>query len=177
MMLLIEGQFVNSLLPFPSISGFLPWEPARKPAGRAPFRKAMAAFTLAEVLAALAVLALTAVVITQAMLQLNRRAAISRVMNAAKAEALSRIEEVSQLSYSPDATPAVIPTLLNVGTTTTAVDLGSSATGLGSIPGTATWTVAKVANTDNTLSVNCTISYKYFNKNHSYALFTYKAPD
>jgi hypothetical protein len=128
-------------------------------------------------LVALTVLALTAVVVTEAFLQLNRRAAISRITNAAKAEALSRIEEVAQLSYDPDATPAVVPTLLTVGTSTTAVDLGSSATGLGSIPGTATWTVAKVTGTDDTLSVKCTISCKYLNRNLSYALFTYKAPD
>ena len=125
----------------------------------------------------LAVLALCAVVVTQALLRLNRQAAISRVMNAAKAEALSRIQEVSQCSYNPDANPAVIPALLTAGTTTSAVDLGSNLTGLGSIPGTATWTVTSVAAAPKTLSVQCTISYKYYGKNLSYALFTYKSPD
>jgi hypothetical protein len=125
----------------------------------------------------LAVLALCSVIVTQALLRLNRQAAISRVMNAAKAEALSRIQEVSQCSYSPDANPAVVPSLLAVGTTTSAVDLGSSLTGLGSIPGTATWTVASVASAPKTLSVHCTIAYKYFGKNLSYDLFTYKSPD
>jgi hypothetical protein len=126
---------------------------------------------------ALTVLALTAVTVTQAFLMLNRRAAVSRIITGAKAEALSRIEEVTQLSYQPDATPPVIPTLLAVGTTTSAVDLGSSSTGLGSVPGTATWTVAKVTGTDNTLSVKCTITCKYLNRNLTYALYTYKAQD
>ena len=127
-------------------------------------------------LVALTVLILCAVVVTQALLRLNRQAAISRLENAAKAEALSRIQQVSQCSYNPDANPAVVPTILATGTTTTAVDLGSSATGVGSIPGTATWTVASVSGTE-TLSVRCTITYKYLGKNLSYELFTYKSPD
>jgi hypothetical protein len=125
----------------------------------------------------MAVLALCAVSVTQALLRLNRQAAISRVMNAAKAEALSRIQQVSQCSYNPDANPAVVPALLTVGTTTTAVDLGSNLTGLGSIPGTATWTVAAVAANPKILSVHCTITYKYLSRNLSYDLFTYKSPD
>jgi len=123
---------------------------------------------------AMAVLAICAVAVTQALLQINRQAAISRVTNAAKAEALSRIQQVSQCSYNPDAVPPVVPTLLTVGTTTQAVDLGSNLTGLGSVPGTATWTVASVA---GILSVKCTIKYQYLNKNLSYELFTYKSPD
>lgn len=126
---------------------------------------------------AMGVLVMTAVAVTQAMLQINRRAAIARVMNAAKAEALSRIQQVSQASYNPDATPAVVPTILNTGTTTASVDLGSSLTGLGSIPGTATWTVATLASNPKIRSVRCTITYKYLNKNLSYELFTYKSPD
>ncbi len=126
---------------------------------------------------AVTVLVLTAIVVTQALLQLNRQAAISRVMNAAKAEALSRIQQVSQLSYNPEATPPVIPTILATGTTTQAIDLGSSLTGLGSIPGTATWKVANVSGTSNLLSVQCTITYKYLSRNLSYELFTYKSAD
>lgn len=139
-------------------------------------RKNRAGFTLVEVMVALMVLVISAVAITQALLQLNRRAAISRIMNAAKAEALSRIQQVSQCSYDPAAKPAVIPTLLATGTTTQVVDLGSSLTGLGSIPGTATWTVTNLSTT-NVLSVRCTIAYKYLGKNLSYELFTYKSPD
>lgn len=126
---------------------------------------------------AVSVLALTAVAITQTLLQLNRQAAISRVANAAKAEALSRIQQVSQCAYAPDALPPVIPTILKVGTTTTAVDLGSNLTGLGSIPGTATWTVAALPGDANILSVKCTIAYKYLSRNLSYELFTYKSED
>lgn len=126
---------------------------------------------------AAAILALTTVTATQALLQLNRQAATVRVMNAAKAEALSRIQQVSQCAYDPSATPAVIPALLAVGTTTQAVDLGSTSTDLGSIPGTATWTVTNVSGDSNILSVRCTIKYKYLNKDLSYELFTYKSPD
>jgi hypothetical protein len=126
---------------------------------------------------AVVVLVLTAVTVTQALLQLNRQAAISRVTNAAKAEALSRIQQVSQCAYNPDATPPVIPSILNTGTTTQAVDLGSNLTGLGSIPGTATWTVATLPGGSNIRSVQCTITYRYFGKNLSYELFTYKSPD
>lgn len=136
-----------------------------------------AGFTLVEVMVASAVLALTAISATQALLQINRQAAISRVSNAAKAEALSRIQQVSQCAYDPDALPPVIPSILTVGTTTQAVDLGSTLTNLGSIPGTATWTVASVAGGAGILSVRCTITYRYLNRNLSYELFTYKAPD
>jgi type II secretory pathway pseudopilin PulG len=130
-----------------------------------------------EVMVAVSVLALCAVSVTQALLQINRRAAISRVTNAAKAEALSRIQQVSQWAYNPEATPEVIPTALTVGTTTEAIDLGSNATDLGSIPGTAVWTVTRISVVSKILSVRCTINYKYLSKNLSYELFTYKAPD
>lgn len=126
---------------------------------------------------AMGVLVFSAVAVTQALLQINRRAAIARVMNAAKAEALSRIQQVAQASYNPDAAPPVIPDILKTGTTTTSVDLGSSLTGLGTIPGTATWTVATAASNPKILTVRCNISYKYLNKNLSYELFTYKSPD
>ncbi len=151
-------------------------EQARPEAPRAP-RNHRAAFTLVEVMVAGVLLVLTAVTVTQALLQLNRQAAISRVKNAAKAEALSRIQQVSQCAYSPDALPAVIPTILNIGTTTQAIDLGSTLTDLGSIPGTATWAVSTVAGTAKILSVRSTITYKYFGKSQSYELFTYKSPD
>jgi hypothetical protein len=123
------------------------------------------------------VLVLTAVGVTQALLQLNRQAATSRVMNAAKAEALSRIQQVAQCAYNPVALPPVIPSILIVGTTTQTVDLGSSLTGLGNIPATATWTVSSVSGSANTRSVRCTINYKYLSRNLAYELFTYKSPD
>jgi hypothetical protein len=128
-------------------------------------------------MAALAVLALCTVSVTQALLRVNRQAAISRVTNAAKAEALSRIQQVSQYSYAPDATPPVVPSVLAIGTTTQSVDLGSSLTGLGSIPGTATWTVASVPGDAEILSVRCTINYQYLSRHLSYEVFTYKSPD
>lgn len=126
---------------------------------------------------AVAVLVMTAVAVTQSLLQLNRRAAISRVMNAAKAEALSRIQQVSQCSYNPTATPPVVPAILQVGTTTQDVDLGSGQTSLGKVPGTATWTVASLPGDANIRSVRCTITYKYLGKNLSYEMFTYKSAD
>ncbi len=126
---------------------------------------------------AVAVLVLSAVTVTQALLTLNRQAALSRVTNAAKAEALSRIQQVSQAAYAPTALPPVIPTILAEGTTTQAIDLGSNLTGLGSIPGTAKWTVSTLAGGSNIRSVQCTITYKYLGKNLSYELFTYKSPD
>ena len=140
-------------------------------------RKAWAGFTLVEVMVAVSVLALSTVSVTQALLQINRRAAISRVTNAAKAEALSRIQQVSQWAYDPEATPPVIPAGLAVGTTTQAIDLGSNATDLGSIPGTAVWTVTSISPVSKILSVRCTINYTYLSKNLTYELFTYKAPD
>ncbi|EDY17468.1 hypothetical protein CfE428DRAFT_4985 [Chthoniobacter flavus Ellin428] len=133
-------------------------------------------YTLVEVMVAATVLCLCAVAVTGALLQLNRRAAISRVMNAAKAEALSRIHEVQQLSYDPDASPAVIPGLLSSALPKT-VDLGSTLTNLGSIPATETWTVASVPGNAGILSVTCKISYTYLNRNESYQVFTYKAPN
>lgn len=140
-------------------------------------RRRRAAFTLVEVIVAVGVLVISAVTVTQALLKLNRHAAIVRVMNAAKAEALSRIQQVSQCAYAPEALPPVIPSILVTGTTTQAVNLGASTTGLGNIPGTATWTVASIGGGSKILSVRCTITYKYFGKNLSYELFTYKSPD
>jgi type II secretory pathway pseudopilin PulG len=152
--------------------------PAKGALAKAPvWPKRTAGFTIVEVLIASTVLVLTAITVTQALLQVNRQAAISRVMNAAKAEALSRIQQISQCSYSPTAKPPVIPSILTVGTTTQAVDLGSNLTGLGSIPGTATWTVASVSGTTNILSIRCTINYSYLSRNLAYELFTYKSPD
>ena len=139
--------------------------------------KRTAGFTLVEVMVAGTLLVLTAVTSTEALLQLNRQAAISRVSNAAKAEALSRIQQVAQCAYAPDALPPVIPALLTAGTTTLAVDLGSNLTDLGSIPGTATWTVASVSGASKILSVRCTIRYYYLSRSLSYELFTYKSPD
>jgi prepilin-type N-terminal cleavage/methylation domain-containing protein len=133
-------------------------------------------YTLVEVMVAATVLSLCSVGVTGALLQLNRRAAISRVMNAAKAEALSRIQQVQQLSYDPDASPVVIPSLLSSAAPKT-VDLGSTLTDLGSIPATETWTVSSVPGNAGILSVTCTISYKYMNRNESYQVFTYKAPN
>lgn len=121
------------------------------------------------------ILLVTALTVTQALLHLNRQAALSRVTNAAKAEALSRIQQVSQCAYNPDALPPVIPTILTVGTTTQNINLGSNLTGLGNIPGTATWTVQNLPG--NIRSVRCRITYTYLNRNLSYELFTYKSPD
>jgi hypothetical protein len=130
-----------------------------------------------EVMFTLALLAITSITITQTLLQLNRRAAVTRLLNAVKAEAISRIQEVSQCSYQPTANPAVVPTILTAGTTTTTVDLGSTQTTLGSVPATETWTVTSLSSTTNILSIKCTVSCTYLNRNLSYALFTYKAPD
>jgi hypothetical protein len=129
---------------------------------------------------AMAVLVLVAVITTQALLQINRRAAIARVMNAAKAEALSRIQQVSQASYNPDASPQVIPDILVIKDPpqVTDVDLGSSNTGLGSVPAKVTWTVATpVPSNPKIRSVHCKIDYKYLSRDLSYELFTYKSPD
>jgi hypothetical protein len=125
----------------------------------------------------MAVLALASVSVTQALLQINRRAALARVSNAAKAEALSRIQQVAQCSYNPTATPTpVIPSILSTCTTTT-VDLGSTATGLGSIPATEIWTVSSAVPSANILFVKCTLNYTYLNRTVSYELSTYKSPD
>jgi type II secretory pathway pseudopilin PulG len=138
-----------------------------------------AGYTLVEAMVAATVLCLCSVAVTATLLQLNRRAAISRVMNAAKAEALSRIHQVQQLSYDPDARPAVIPDLLVPKTppTTTQVDLGTTLTDLGSIPATEVWTVAILPGNAGIRSVTCAISYKYMNRNEKYEVFTYKAPN
>ena len=98
-------------------------------------------------------------------------------MNAAKAEALSRIQQVAQCAYTPESLPPVVPTILRTGVTTTAIDLGSNLTDLGSIPGTARWTVSTVAGTPNLLSIRCTINYTYLRRNLSYEVFTYRSPD
>lgn len=129
------------------------------------------------------VLVIVAVAITQALLQINKRAAIARVMNAAKAEAISRIQQVQQVSYNPDALPAVIPDILKVTATSPTptpimVDLGNSTTGLGSIPAKVFWSVATpIPSNTKIRSVQCHIEYTYLNKNLHYDLFTYRSPD
>ncbi len=123
------------------------------------------------------ILVLVAVTTTQALLHFNRRAAISRVSNAAKAEALSRIQEVSQCAFNPDAQPAVIPAILQIGTTAQAIDLGSNRLDLGVIPGTAIWTVSAVPGGASIRAVKCTIQYTYLGRSLSYELFTYKSSD
>ena len=139
--------------------------------------KASHGFAIAEVVVAAALLVVTSVAGTAALLRANRTAALARVVNAAKAEALSRIQEVSQCAFAPDALPPVIPTVLNIGTTTTAVDLGSPATDLKSIPGTLTWTVAAVPGAVSTRSARCTVNYQYLGRTRSYELYTFKSAD
>ena len=137
---------------------------------------------------AAAVLALTTLTATQVLLRLNRQAAQIRVMNAAKTEALSRVQQISQCAYAPYAKTPVIPELLRVGTTITPtdkpIDLGGAAnftdnapSDLGHIPAWVTWTVANVNGSSGIVSVQCTINYTYLGKNLSYDLFTYKSPD
>jgi hypothetical protein len=138
-------------------------------------KRRRSAFAIAEVVVASTILILTVVTGTHALLKINRQAAMARVINAAKAEALSRIQQVTQCSYSPTATPPVIPSLLAIGTRNENIELGSASTDLGSIPGTATWTVTNVGS--DILSVRCSVAYKYLGRDLSYELFTYKSPD
>jgi hypothetical protein len=129
---------------------------------------------------ALAVLAICGTAVTQALLQVNRQASIARVMNLVRAEALSRIQQVSQYSYNPDATTPVIPSALAIGTSTQNVDLGtanSDGSGGPHIFGTATWTVAQLPGDAEILSVKCNVTCQYLKRNISYDLFTYKSPD
>jgi type II secretory pathway pseudopilin PulG len=134
------------------------------------------AFGIPEVVVSLMIIGLCAVAVTRALLQINRQAALVRLVNSAKAQALSNIQQVAPLSYQPDITPAVIPSILNVGTTTSAVDLGDPTTALGSVTGTSTWTVSAVGSTYIRM-VRCRIDFKYYGKSRSYELVTYKAPD
>lgn len=142
-------------------------------------RERAAAFTLVEVMVAAAVLALTTLTATQVLLRLNRQAATIRVMNAAKAEALSRVQQISQAPYAPNADTPVVPDLLKVRTVTTPnVEIGSTSTDLGSIPATVIWTVANVGSSSSGIvSVRCTINYTYLGRSLSYELLTYKSPD
>jgi hypothetical protein len=132
---------------------------------------------LLEIIVAVAVLTLTTVGGTQALLKANQRAAISRVSNSAKAKALSRIQQLSQLAFKPDANPPVIPSLLSIGTKTETINLGNEATDLGNIPGTVTWTVRQVAGVTSVRSVLCKVSYSYLGRDFSYELFSYKSSD
>lgn len=141
-------------------------------------------FAIAEVLIAIGILSLAIVTATQALLHANRRAALSRVLNLAKAETLSRIQQVSQCAYSPAAVPPVIPSILTIGSSeqtvnlgSSATDLGSSATDLGNIPGKLTWTVNNSPGNIDVLSIRCAVTYQYLGVNQSYELFTYKSAD
>jgi hypothetical protein len=176
--LLLKMQMMLSVLRTDSPSGELPPPGGKGNAAGISTRRSQcrAGFTIAEVLTAIAILVMTTVAVTTAMLQINRQAAIIRLVNAAKAQALSRIQRVAPVSYNPDANPAIIPSILNTGTTTEAVDLGDATTGLGSVSGTSTWIVA-MSGTTQIRSVRCRIDYRYYGRNLSYELFTYKAPD
>jgi hypothetical protein len=144
---------------------------------RAKAAKSHAAHALIEVIVAVTLLSLTVVGGTRALLNANRQAAISRVSNAAKAKALSRIQQLSQFAFKPDANPPVVPALLSLGTKTESINLGNEATDLGNIPGTLTWTVANAPGVNNIRSVRCKVTYKYLGRDLSYELFTYKAGD
>ncbi|HEV7405345.1 MAG TPA: hypothetical protein VGO11_20545 [Chthoniobacteraceae bacterium] len=134
------------------------------------------AFTIVEILVAVGVLAVTTIAMTQAMLVLNRNSAVARVKNLAKALVLSRIQEVAAVTYDYNATPQVIPTLLNVGVTTENVNIGDASTGLGNVPGTLTWTVASVG-AIGIRSVKCRVAYTYMGRPQSYEQLTYRSPD
>ena len=136
-----------------------------------------AAHALIEVIVAVTLLSLTVVGGTRAMLNSNRQAAVSRISNAAKAKALSKIQQLSQFAFKPDANPPVVPALLALGTKTESINLGNEATDLGNVPGTLTWTVANASGVNNIRSVRCKVTYKYLGRDLSYELFTYKAGD
>ena len=134
------------------------------------------AFTIIEILVAVGVLAVTTIAMTQSMLVLNRNSAIARVKNLTKALVLSRIQEVAAVTYDYNATPQVIPTILNIGTTTENVNIGDASTGLGNMPGTLTWTVAAVGSI-GIRSVKCRVAYTYMGRAQSYEQLTYRSPD
>jgi prepilin-type N-terminal cleavage/methylation domain-containing protein len=132
--------------------------------------------TLVEVMVAASVLALTTIAMTQSMLILNRNSAISRVRNLAKALVLGKIQEAAVVDYDPAGSPAVIPTILNTGTTTTSVSLGDTTTQLGTVPATVTWTVTNTG-VSSVLSIKCRITYTYLKRAQSYEVLTYRTPD
>lgn len=133
-------------------------------------------FTIVEILVAVAMIAITTVAMTQAMLIVNRNAAVTRVRNLAKAMVLSRIQEVGAVAYDPAASPAVIPTILAPGVTNEAVNLGDASTQLGLLPANLQWTVAAVGAT-GTRSVTARLTYTYMSRPQSYEVLTFRSPD
>jgi hypothetical protein len=132
--------------------------------------------TLAEILVSLGAMALAMMLMTQAMIVLNKSAARSRVRNLARAMVLGRIQEAGVVSYDPTGTPPVVPPILAVGTTSEAVNLGDSSTGIGSLPATLQWIVAS-AGTNKTVSVRCRVDYTYLGRAQAYEASTFRAAD
>ena len=138
----------------------------------------LSGLSLVEVVIAVALFGLCMVSMTQAMLRMNKNTALSRMRTLAKSAAMGRIQEAISVPYSPSATPAVNPTLLQVGKRTEAIELSDSTSGIGRIPATMEWEVKQiVSGTAPTVSVRCTINYRYFGRPQTYELNTFRASD
>lgn len=135
--------------------------------------------TLAEVLVAVMLIGLSGTAALGLLLKLNQNAANVRVMNLAKAAVMSRIQQVSVPAYNPTGLPPVVPTALNLGTTTTTTDIGSTSSPLGSVPASIVWSVTAQANAQNVpiRRVSCRINYQFQNRTQSYEMVTFRAPD
>lgn len=142
-------------------------------------RKGAQGFTLVEVMLATAILALTAVSFSVALLGSLRQATSTKILNLAKAEALSRVQEVGAVNYNPTSNPAVVPSVLAIGSQTFSVDLGDLGSSVGSVPGTVKMTVSAVANPRNVpiRRVLCEVDYNYQKRAYHYEVTTFRSPD
>lgn len=142
-------------------------------------RNSRAAFTLVEVMIATALLALTTVSFSMALMGSLREATNTKLTNLAKAEALSRVQELASIPYDPVASPAVVPAGLALGTKTYSVDLGDAASPIGAVPGTVKVTVSAQANTRNVpiRRILCEVDYSYQKRIFHYEVTTFRSPD
>ncbi len=115
----------------------------------------------------------------QGLLLMNTNAAATRVMNLAKAEALMRVQDLQSAPWFPLDEPPVEPTNLGLGTHVETVDIGESASGVGSISAQVSTVVESIPNEFGTdiRRLTVEVAYNYVGQRHELSVFTMRAPD
>jgi len=147
------------------------------------------AFTYIEMMMALSILGLVTGSTFTSMSQANKFAVSNRVYTCAQTVAQNQVDAfLTAGPFYPDASPALVPTELTTGTTTTngVTIYTDSATGSNVVTGTLTRTVADLGVTQTTNGVTqnlnarrltITLSYTFGGKGYSVLMSTLRASD
>lgn len=138
-------------------------------------KKAIAAFTLVEVMIALGITVVVGAGIIGAMTQANRNAYATRNQTGAQELCEAKIDEIITVAYT---TSGAVPALLTSGTTSEPVNVYIEQNNTTvAVPGTRTTTIATANASLKLLQVTVNVSYNFRGRPYSYQACTLRAPD